>query len=153
MSDELMDLVITALSQIRAEMVTRDNLVDLFKEERETLENTVTKLRADLTALSQMRAEMVTRDNLVDLFKEERETLETTVTKLRADLMERMDRLQDGFTQLQSEIAVNWGNTERVERKADSAHGELKSVMEMVSEMVRMMRRLESRVGALEEKR
>jgi hypothetical protein len=106
-----------------------------------------------ITALSQIRAEMVTRDNLVDLFNEERETLETTGTRLRADLMQRMDRLQDGFTELQSEIAVNWGNTERVERKADSAHGELKSVKEMVSEMVRMMRRLESRVGALEEKR
>jgi hypothetical protein len=111
--------------------------------------------RMDLVieTISQIRAEMVTGDKLVELFNEERVTLETTVTKLRADLMERMDRLQDGFTQLQSEIAVNWGNTERVERKADSAHGELKSVMEMVSEIIRMMRRLESRVGALEEKR
>jgi uncharacterized coiled-coil DUF342 family protein len=79
------------------------------------------------------------------------ERVEAGQNRLSADLMARIDRLQEGITQLQSEVVVNWGNTDRVDRKAQSAHDELTAVMKMVSEMLRMMRRLESRVATLEE--
>jgi len=47
--------------------------------------------------------------------------LEQGQNRLRGDVMARMDRMQETLTQVQSEITVNFANTERVDKRAQSA--------------------------------
>jgi hypothetical protein len=44
--------------------------------------------------------------------------VEAGLDRLRVDVMARMDRLQEVLVQVQSDITVNFGNTERVDRRA-----------------------------------
>ena len=76
--------------------------------------------------------------------------LDTGQTRLRTDPMDRMDRLQSALDQVKSDITVKFANTERVDRRAQSAQDEIRLVVEMVTEVTRGMRRLETRVSTLE---
>lgn len=91
-------------------------------------------------------------DQKVDRLDQKVDQLANDVTGLRVDLMARVDRLNDALGQLRDDMSVNFSNTDRVDRRAQSAHDEIRLAMEMVSGMVRSVRRLESRVSTLEEK-
>jgi hypothetical protein len=68
---------------------------------------------------------------------------------LRIDIMGRMDRLQDTLTIQRDELVVNYGAAERAERLARAAQDEVRVLGEMVTPMVRQIRRLQEEVRIL----
>jgi hypothetical protein len=72
--------------------------------------------------------------------------LEAGQISLRVDLMARMDRLENRITAVQSDIAVNFGAADTVKRAHDNTREELRGYSEILMEMVRKVRILETRV-------
>lgn len=76
-------------------------------------------------------------------------SLREDMNKLRIDMMDRMDRLQDVLTVQRDELVVNYGAAERVEKIARAAQEEVRTLGEMVTPMVRQIRRLQDEVRTL----
>ncbi len=81
-----------------------------------------------------------------------RTDLQADLIAIRTQIMERLDRQQAKLESMFNDIAVNWHNSERVERKVDSDRDEIRSLAKMVSELTRMVRAFESRLSIVEEK-
>jgi hypothetical protein len=79
--------------------------------------------------------------------------LEAEQTRLRVDLMERMDRLQAGMDSFDDHLTMGLGNSDRVERKSDGAVEQTRLLGEQMTTMHRIVRRLESRMNDLEERK
>ena len=71
------------------------------------------------------------------------------LTRLRVDMMARMDRLQDSLTAIRDDISTNYGTAEAAQRANDNTRTELRALSEVVSSLVRQIRRLDSEVRIL----
>jgi hypothetical protein len=76
-------------------------------------------------------------------------SLEAGQAKLRIDVMERIDRLQDTVTAIRDDIVVNFGATDAVKRAHDSTREEMRAYSEILTQIVRKVRTLESQVREL----
>ena len=71
------------------------------------------------------------------------------LTRLRVDMMAGMDRLQDSLTAIRDDISTNYGTAEAAQRANDNTRTELRALGEVVSSLVRQIRRLDSEVRIL----
>ena len=71
------------------------------------------------------------------------------LTRLRVDMMARMDRLQDSLTAIRDDISTNYGTAEAAQRANDNTRTELRALSEVVSSLVRQIRRLDTEVRIL----
>ena len=71
------------------------------------------------------------------------------IDKMRGDIMDRIDRLQHKVDQTHDDIAVNFGNTDRVERIARGAVDDMRTTSEILRVMQRQIMRLETDVDHL----
>ena len=79
--------------------------------------------------------------------------LETGQTQLRIDLMARMDRLQDKLGVLDEHLTMGLGNADRVEEKSDGVVKQNRILSQQMLSVQKLLRMLEARVNALEERR
>jgi hypothetical protein len=73
--------------------------------------------------------------------------------RTRADLMDRMDRLQHRLDGLDERLTTGLGNSDRVERKADGVVEQNRLLAEQMTTMHKLLRKLEARIAALEERK
>jgi methyl-accepting chemotaxis protein len=70
-------------------------------------------------------------------------------TLLRTELMARMDRLQDSITSIRDDIAVNYGSSEAARKANDNTREEVRTLHDLVGNMMRQIQRLQSDVRTL----
>lgn len=75
--------------------------------------------------------------------------LEARLDRVRGDVMDRIDRLQDGLTQLTEGMIVDLGAAERAEQIAKSSSEETRTLGQQMTRMVRRIRRVEEAVKRL----
>ena len=73
----------------------------------------------------------------------------TDIMATRTAIMDRIDRLQHKVDQTHDDIAVNFGNTDRVERIARGAVDDMRNTTEILRVMQRQIMRLETDVDHL----
>ena len=76
------------------------------------------------------------------------ERLEAGQAQLRVDLMARIDRVQDTLTTVRDDITVV-GRADQAHRAADNVRDELRALNEVVTGVIRQVRRLQSDVREL----
>ncbi len=152
MSDDFTSVVLAALSDIQSTMVTREHLAGLRNDLADQINNVSERFNRLAEQISRVTEQVIWLTEQAERLTEQGGRLEKQQTGLRVDLMARMDRMQATLDQVKSDITVNFANTDRVDRKAQSAQDEIRLVMEIVGEMVRSVRRLETRMATLEEK-
>ena len=62
------------------------------------------------------------------------------------DIMARIDRLQDTVTGMQSDITVNYGASQHVERREEATREEVRSLTNLVFAMERQIQHLQTEV-------
>ena len=75
--------------------------------------------------------------------------LEAGQVQLRVDLMARIDRVQDTLTTVRDDITVVMGRADQAHRAADNVRDELRALNEVVTGVIRQVRRLQSDVREL----
>ena len=65
------------------------------------------------------------------------------------DIMARIDRLQDTVTSMQSDIAVNLGAAQHVERREENTREEVRALTNLVYAMERQIQHLQTEVRDL----
>jgi chromosome segregation ATPase len=151
------ELILAALSRLEAGQTA-------LREEVSSLRADVSRLEAGQTALregvSALRGEVAFLRGEVASLREEVgrlaadqaalradfARLEAAQTSLRVDCMARMDRLENGLTDIRNDIAVNFGATDAVKRANDNTREELRALGDVVSAMYRQIKALEARV-------
>ncbi|WP_428489012.1 hypothetical protein [Rhodopila sp.] len=71
------------------------------------------------------------------------------LTRLRVDVMARMDRFQDSLTAIRDDISTNYGIADAAQRANDNTRLELRALGDVVSGLVRQIRRLDTDVRSL----
>jgi chromosome segregation ATPase len=130
LSDDPTARILAAIDQLRGD-------VNALRGDMTILRGEVGTLRDDLSAL---REEMTDRTN----------RLRADMDRLRVDVMERMDRLQNGFTLIKEEITVSDVANDRVERMVRNATDETRALAEQVTAMGRQIRLLSARIDDIE---
>jgi hypothetical protein len=80
----------------------------------------------------------------VDRLDSKVDRLETKQDTMRGDIMDRIDRLQHTVDETRDEVAVNFGNTHRVERAARAAIDDGRITMDILRAMQRQIARLQT---------
>ena len=80
----------------------------------------------------------------VDHLETKVDRLETKQDTMRTDIMERIDRLQHTVDQTRDEVAVNFSNTDRVERTARAAIDDGRIITDILRTMQRQIARLQT---------
>jgi phage shock protein A len=106
----------------------------------------VGKIRTDV---AQVRGDIAQLQGDVAQVRGDMSRFQNDVTQLRVAVMERIDRLQDALTLQRDELVVNYGAIERVERLARAAQEETRALGEMITPMIRQIRRLQDDVRTL----
>ncbi len=96
----------------------------------------VGKVRTDVT---QMQADMKQMQGDVTQMRGE-------LTQLRVDVMDRIDRLQDALTLQKDDLVVNYGAADRAEKIARAAQEETRALGDIVTPMIRQIRRVQDDV-------
>ncbi len=124
MSDEPDNPILAALARLEAGQATLQQSQATLQRSQETLQQSVAALatRAELT---QVRAEL---------------------TQVRVDLMARMDRLGNALADIRDDIAVNFGAVDAVKRLNDNTREEVSALSSLLTDLVRKVRALETRV-------
>jgi hypothetical protein len=65
------------------------------------------------------------------------------------DIMARIDRLQDTVTAMQSDITVNFGAAEHVQRREENTREEVRTLTNLVYAMERQIKHLQTEVRDL----
>jgi hypothetical protein len=71
------------------------------------------------------------------------------LSRIRVELSERMDRLQDGLDDLRQGYVVDWANVERTALIARGASDETRALSIQVTELTKLVRRLEAQIRDL----
>lgn len=113
-----------------------------------------------LAALAELSATMTGRldamgnrfdatDSRLDAVVARLEHVESGQDRFRVDLMGRIDRLQNQFTSLRDDVAVNFGRADKAEEAADGTRRELRALSDIVSAMERQIQHLQTDVRQL----
>ena len=127
------------LSSLRADLTS-------FRADLTSLHEDLTSVHADLSSLHE---DLTSVHADLSLLHAGVGSLREDTNGLRIDIMGRMDRLQDALTIQRDELVVNYGAAERAERLARAAQDEVRVLGEMVTPMVRQIRRLQEEVRIL----
>ncbi len=124
MSDEPDNPILAALARLEAGQAA-------LQQSQATLQQSVAALatRAELTPL---RAELT--------------QVRAELTQVRVDLMARMDRLGNALSDIRDDIAVNFGAVDAVKRLNDNTREEVSALSSLLTDLVRKVRALETRV-------
>lgn len=82
-----------------------------------------------------------------------RNDLRAEITTLRVDLMERMDRLQARMGSLDEQMTMGFGDDDRAERRTQAVAEDNRLLGEQMRSMLKIVRGLEGRINALEERK
>ena len=160
--------IIKALTDVMAGMHRMEARLERMEARLDSVEVRLDRMEVRLDRMEAGQERTEVRLDRMEAGQERTEArldrLEAGQDRMRVDLMARMDRLQSGQNQLRDESIVNYETMVRAERSVASAMGGLREeirfgatqVEALTAEqrtLVRMIRRIDSRVAALEEDR
>jgi chromosome segregation ATPase len=146
MSD--MDHVLAVLDRLETRQIGFDERFTGLEERFTGLEERFTGLEERFTGLEERFTGLEERFTGLETAHK---GLSEHVDRLRGDMMARMDRLQGSMDAVRGDVAVNFDNTERVERQARGTQEQLDKLVEMFGTMFRKIHAIESRLQALED--
>jgi hypothetical protein len=110
-------------------------------------------LETVLQAISELRTDLVGRigklEGGFDKLEGRIDRLEQGQTRLRVELSERIDRLQNGLDDLRQGYIIDWANVERTALIARGASDETRALSIQVTELTKLVRRLEAQIRDL----
>ncbi len=120
----------------------------------------VGKLRADVTQMQgdmkqmqgdmkQMQSDIKQLQGDMKQMQGEMKQFRGELTQLRVDVMDRIDRLQDALTLQKDDLVVNYSAADRAEKIARAAQEETRALGDIVTPMIRQIRRLQEDVRHL----
>jgi chromosome segregation ATPase len=105
-------------------------------------------LKGDMTSLrtevGSLKGDMTSLRTEVGSLKGDVTSLRTEIIDLRVGLMSRMERLEDGMSQIKDEITVNLAIAERGKANSDQFRKEIDSIGDELRSMWRIVRRVQS---------
>jgi hypothetical protein len=120
---------------------------------------TLTAILQRLDALDRLEAgqskllgRMDQLEGRMDRLAEGQNRFRRDLDSVRVDVMDRIDRLQEQFTQVRDESLVNFAFIAKIDQRQQNTHEEHRLTMDIVNTMMGMLRRHAGRLDAIEDK-
>jgi uncharacterized protein YoxC len=113
---------------------------------------TLTAILQRLDALDRLEAGQSKLAGRMDKIEGRMDQLEEGQNRLRVDVMDRIDRLQEQFTQVRDESLVTYSFIAKIDQRQQNTHEEHRLTMDIVNTMMGMLRRHAGRLDAIEDK-
>jgi len=120
---------------------------------------TLTAILQRLDALDRLEAgqskllgRMDQLEGRMDRLEEGQNRFRRDLDSVRVDVMDRIDRLQEQFTQVRDESLVNFAFIAKIDQRQENTHEEHRLTMDIVNTMMGMLRRHAGRLEAIEDK-
>jgi hypothetical protein len=120
---------------------------------------TLTAILQRLDALDRLEAgqskllgRMDQLEGRMDRLAEGQNRFRRDLDSVRVDVMDRIDRLQEQFTQVRDESLVNFAFIAKIDQRQENTHEEHRLTMDIVNTMMGMLRRHAGRLEAIEDK-